>query len=83
MTTTPGTPEMGEPAPKAVHLVSLAVSALAVGVLVWVMLGRPPLRLVALRGLMGASQNTARAIGSVGIAAEAAYRKALDETSLS
>lgn len=53
---------------------SIAVLVVYIAVLVWVALGRPPLRASILHALMTGSQTIARRVGEVGLHAENAYR---------
>lgn len=78
---TPAEQPSGDPE-KGLRIAGLVISAAALGVLVWVSLGRPPLRLAFLRGIMALAQGSARALGQVGISAEDAYRSALDKDTL-
>lgn len=51
-----------------------------VGVLVWIAVGRPPVRPAVLHTAMRVSQGTAAAVGHFGLKAEAAYRRTVNPT---
>lgn len=55
--------------------VSILVVLAYIAVLVWVATGRPPLRAALLRAVMTGSQTAARHVGTLGMRAEAAYRR--------
>ena len=60
---------------RALEWISIGVLVVYILVLVWVALGRPPLRAGILHALMTGSQTVARGFGSIGLHAEAAYRR--------
>lgn len=53
----------------------LAALLVYVAVLVWVALGRPPVKATVLHAVMRTSQTSAAALGHIGLHAEAAYRR--------
>lgn len=54
---------------------SIGVLLAYIAVLVWVACGRPPVRASVLHALMTGSQTVARGVGTLGLHAEAAYRR--------